>query len=73
MSGLALAPPPRVALKREDAAAALGMSLDSFERYVQPHVRIFRPEGSKVRVVAVTELQRFMDERADAALAETLR
>ena len=32
-----LAPIPRFALTREEAAPSLGMSLDSFERYVQPN------------------------------------
>jgi hypothetical protein len=50
-----LAPIPRVALSREDAAASLGMSLDSFERYVQPHVRIIRL--GRMRRVAVAELE----------------
>jgi len=31
-----------LALTREDAATALGMSLDSFERHVQPEVRLVR-------------------------------
>ena len=33
---------PRVALTREEAAASLGMSLDSFERHVQPSIRMVR-------------------------------
>ena len=37
-----VAPIPRVALTREEAAAALGMSLDSFERHVQPTIRLVR-------------------------------
>jgi hypothetical protein len=32
-----IAPIPRIALTREEAAAALGIGLDSFERYVQTH------------------------------------
>lgn len=46
---------PRIALTREEAAAALGMSLDSFERYVQPHLCIIRL--GKLRLVAVGELE----------------
>jgi hypothetical protein len=30
---------PRLALSRSEAAAAIGISLDSFERHVQPHLR----------------------------------
>jgi hypothetical protein len=48
-------PIPRVAVTREEAAAALGMSLDSFERYVQPYVRIIRL--GRMRLVAVAELE----------------
>ena len=32
-------PIPRIALTREEAAAALGMSLSHFKRHVQPYVR----------------------------------
>ncbi len=45
---------PRLALDRSEAAASLGMSLDSFERYVQPYVRIIRL--GRMRLVAVSEL-----------------
>jgi excisionase family DNA binding protein len=48
-------PVPRVALSREEAARALGVSLDSFERYVQPHVRIIRL--GRMRLVSVAELE----------------
>ena len=57
-----LAPIPRIALTREGAAAALGIGLDSFERYVQPQVRLIR--WGRLRVVPVAELQRFADEAA---------
>ena len=50
-----LAAVPRVALSREVAAHALGISLDSFERYVQPHVRIIRL--GRLRLVAIAELE----------------
>lgn len=48
-------PVPRLALDRAEAAASLGMSLDSFERYVQPHVRIIRL--GRMRLVALAELE----------------
>ena len=48
---------PRVALTRAEAAASLGMSLDSFERYVQPHLRIIRL--GRMRIVATEELQQW--------------
>lgn len=50
-----LASVPRIALTREEAAASLGMSLDTFERYVQPHLRVIRL--GRVRVVAMEELE----------------
>ena len=49
-------PPQRVALTREEAAHALGMSLDSFERHVQAEVRLV--QRGKLRLVPVAELQR---------------
>ena len=57
---------PRLALTRVEAADSLGISVDSFERYVQPHLRIVR-RGS-LRVVAVAELQRWLDENAERVL-----
>ncbi len=56
-------PIPRVALTREEAAAALGMSLDSFERHVQPELRLIR--RGKLRLVPVHELERWADGAAE--------
>ncbi len=42
---------PRIALTREEAARALGMSVDSFERYVQSEVRLIR--RGRLRLVPV--------------------
>ena len=55
-----------VALSREDAAAALGMSLDSFERHVQPEVRLIR--RGKLRLVPVEELRRWCEKNAEPTL-----
>lgn len=55
-----LASVPRLALRREDAAESLGMSLDHFERYVQPHVRLIR-SGPQKLLVPVAELERWID------------
>jgi hypothetical protein len=63
---LRIAPVPRVALIREEAAASLGMSLDSFERHVQPSIRMLRL-GS-MRLVPVAELERWADREAEATL-----
>jgi hypothetical protein len=59
----ALAAIPRVALTREEAAAALGMSLNSFERYVQPDLRLIRL--GRLRLVPVEELRRWADTAAE--------
>jgi hypothetical protein len=60
------APIPRVALTREEAAASYGMSLDSFERHVQPHVAMLRL--GRMRLVPIAELERFAAERAERVL-----
>jgi hypothetical protein len=59
---------PRLALRKPEAAAALGMSVDSFERYVLPEIRVVR-QGSLV-LVPVVELERWL-ERAAARTIET--
>ncbi len=66
MKAQPLAPVPRVALTRAEAAAALGMSLDSFERHVQPELRLVR-RGSIV-LVPVGELERWVAEVAERTL-----
>jgi hypothetical protein len=52
-----LAPVPRVALTREQAAAALGCSLSHFARHIQPELKIIR--RGTVRLVPVAELERW--------------
>jgi hypothetical protein len=64
---ISTAPVPRVTLTREEAAAALGMSLASFEKYVQPHVRMIR-EG-RLRLVPIRDLERWADSAAERTLA----
>lgn len=54
---------PRVALTRLEAAAALGMSLDSFERHVQPELKLVR--RGKLRLIPVVELERWAIENAE--------
>lgn len=58
-----LAAVPRLALKREEAAQSLGMSLDSFERHVQPDIRLVR--RGKLRLVPVPELERWLEANAE--------
>jgi hypothetical protein len=62
-----LAPIPRIAITREEAAAALGMrSVDSFERHVQPEIRLIR--RGRFVLVPVAELERFAHEAAENTL-----
>lgn len=61
-----IAPIPRLALSREEAAAALSMSLDSFERHVQPTLRLCRL--GRMRLVPISELQRWLEDNAERTL-----
>ena len=54
---------PPIALGPNEAAAALGLSVDSFRRYVVPDVRCIR-RGS-IRLYPVAELERWADEQAE--------
>ncbi len=65
MTGREVAPIPRLALSRDEAAAALGMSLNSFERHVQPTIRLVRL--GRMRLVPVHELERWLGENAERA------
>lgn len=53
---------PALALNREQAAAALSMGVDAFDRYVRPQVRCVYIGST--RRWAVSELQRWLDETA---------
>jgi excisionase family DNA binding protein len=57
---------PRLALTRGEAAAALGLSLDSFERYVQGELPLIR--RGRLRLVPVRELERWLELNAARAL-----
>lgn len=52
-----------IALAKSDAAAALGMSVDSFERYVMADVRCVR--RGRLRLFPVRELERWAEEQAE--------
>ena len=54
---------PRLALRVEEAAAAIGVSDDFYRAHVAPHVRVVR--RGRLRLVAVRELERFLDENAE--------
>ena len=55
-----------IALPKPEAAAAMGMSTDSFERYVMPHVRCIR--RGRLRLFPVSELERWADANAEQLL-----
>jgi hypothetical protein len=55
-----LQPVPRLLLPRKDAAAALGVSVDTFERRVQPVIKLV-PCG-QLLLVPVKELERWCEE-----------
>jgi len=53
---------PAIAVRREEAAEAIGMSLDSFERYVQSDLRLIR--RGRLVIVPTSELVRWCEENA---------
>ena len=59
---------PRLALTRQEAAAALGMSINTFERYVQPELRLVR--RGKLRLIPVREIERWLEENSDVMLEQ---
>jgi hypothetical protein len=62
---------PRVALTKVEAAAALGISVDSFERHVQPELRVIR--RGRMRLVPVSELERWARQNASFTLDGAIR
>lgn len=59
---------PRIALRKQEAAQALGVSDETFDRYVKPHVRVARM-GS-LRLYPVSELARFLEAHASLPLRD---
>lgn len=57
-----LEPVKRTGLTREEAAHSLGISLTSFEEYVQPHLKLVRVGA--LRIVPPDELVRWVRENA---------
>jgi hypothetical protein len=57
---------PPIAVTREVAAEMVGMSVDSFERYVQPDVRMIR--RGRLRLVPVEELRGWCEANAEKLL-----
>ena len=68
MTTSATCTPPvvRLALTRAEAAASLGISIDSFERFIQPEVKLVR--RGRVRLVPVAELEKWVRENAALTL-----
>jgi hypothetical protein len=59
-------PAPRLALRLEEAALSLGVSHDFFSKRIAPELRIVRL--GRVRLVAVAEMQNWLDRNAAYAL-----
>jgi hypothetical protein len=64
-----IAPVERILYTREEAATALGMSVDTFERRVQPFIRVV-PCGALVQVPP-DELRRWARENARSFFKQT--
>jgi excisionase family DNA binding protein len=53
---------PRLALSKAEAAASLGISVDHFERHVQPELRIVY--RGRRRLIPVRELEKWLEQEA---------
>jgi hypothetical protein len=62
-----VAPVPRFTLTRREAAASLGMSLNHFERKVQPDLKVVL--CGQLVLVPVAELERWIQRRARQVVA----
>jgi excisionase family DNA binding protein len=61
-----VAPVPRVALTREEAAHSLGVSLSFFAKHVQPQLKLVRIGSA--RLVPLRELERWLEREAQAVI-----
>jgi excisionase family DNA binding protein len=59
---------PRLALTKREAASALGLSVDSFERHVQPELRVVR--RGRLRLFALSEVERWLRENGTKTLED---
>ena len=57
---------PVLGLTKVEASVALSMSVDSFERYVMPGVRVVR--RGRLVIVPVRELERWLESEAERTL-----
>lgn len=55
-------PVPRFTLTRKEAAASLGMSLNHFERHVQPELKVAL--SGQLVLIPVSELERWVQRHA---------
>ncbi len=62
----AVLPLERLGYSKQEAAEALGMSVDSFERHVQPELRVVR--RGKLRIFSRRELERWLEENQQRTL-----
>lgn len=62
---------PRIALRVDEAAASIGVSRESFDLYVADDLRWIR--RGRLKLVPVTELQRWVDRNAALTLPDPLR
>lgn len=60
------APVQPLAVTRAEAAASLGVSVDSFERYVQADLKLIR--RGRIVLVPVDELARWVRQNAEATV-----
>ena len=58
--------PPRLALRPEEAAAAIGVSRSFFFEAVLPELRVVR--RGRVRLVPIRELERWLEQNAARVL-----
>ena len=61
----------RLALTRREAGEALAISVDSFERYVQPEVKMVR--WGSLRLFPISDLERWLEENSSSVLRGHLR
>lgn len=59
-------PIPRVALTRSEAAVALGVSVDHFDRHIRPQLRAV--QSGKLRLWPVRELEKWAESAAEMEL-----
>ena len=60
---------PRIALRREEAAAALGVSDDHFDARIKPELRVIR--SGRLKLYPIAELERWAMESAAPILDDT--